>query len=292
MMEKIYILLPVFNRKNITEKIIKCLCKQNFQNYHLILVDDGSTDGTTKMVQSYIGAEQLTVIRGTGDWWCFGSFQQGINWLKEQSIHSQDTILLINDDVTFEEDFLETARSILKDRTSTLLLAQCLSEQTGVLLDSGVCANLKTLKFNQAKSQDEINCLSTRGLFLRWQDLVKIGDFYPRLLPHYTGDYEFTIRAHRKGFTLCTNPHLKLWLNEETTGFQDYQEKRFFTFLRNFFSKKSVLNPVYWTPFIVLICPKPWIPINIARVWASSLLRISRHAFIALVNSLYRDSPS
>ena len=97
-MDKIYILLPVFNRKNITEKIVKCLCKQSFQNYHLVLIDDGSTDGTAEMVQSYIKAENLTVIRGTGDWWCFGSFQQGINWLKEKSPQLQDIILLINDD--------------------------------------------------------------------------------------------------------------------------------------------------------------------------------------------------
>jgi glycosyltransferase involved in cell wall biosynthesis len=290
MMDKIYILLPVFNRKTITEKIVKCLCKQSFQNYHLILIDDGSTDGTTEMVQSYIKAENLTVIRGVGDWWCFGSFQQGINWLKGKSIHPQDTILLINDDVTFEEDFLETARLLLKDRINTLLLAQCLSEQTGILVDSGVCANLKTLKFNQAKSQDEINCLSTRGLFMRWQDLLKIGDFYPRLLPHYTGDYEYTMRAYRKGLRLCTEPSLRLWLNEETTGFQDYSDLSFAEFLRKFFSKKSMLSPIYWTPFIILTCPNIWIPINIARVWTSAFLRICRHAFLSIANYARRSS--
>ncbi|MCK5537931.1 MAG: glycosyltransferase family 2 protein, partial [Bacteroidales bacterium] len=38
----IYIILPVHNRKKITEKFIKCLVKQTYQDFKLILVDDGS----------------------------------------------------------------------------------------------------------------------------------------------------------------------------------------------------------------------------------------------------------
>jgi GT2 family glycosyltransferase len=287
-MEKVYILLPVFNRRDITEKFIHCLKAQNFQNYFLILIDDGSTDGTSEMVQSLISA--ITVIKGEGNWWCFGSFQQGINWLKRSAVNENDIILMINDDVIFETDFFLTAVNLLDSVSNTLLLAECLSEQTGAVLASGVNANLKTLKFNPAKSQDEINCLSTRGLFMRWRDLLKIGDFYPHLLPHYTGDYEFTMRAYRKGFRLRTAPNLRLWLNEETTGFQDYSDLSFTEFLRNFFSKKSMLSPIYWTPFIILTCPNIWIPINLARVWASAFLRICRHAFFSIIGYVRKSS--
>jgi GT2 family glycosyltransferase len=287
-MEKVYILLPVFNRRDITEKFIHCLKAQSFQNYYLILIDDGSTDGTSAMVESLI--QSLIIIRGQGDWWCFGSFQQGIDWLKQSVVDKNDLVLMINDDVTFENDFLATAVHLLQAMPSTLLLAECLSEQTGAVLASGVNANLRTLKFNPAKSQDEINCLSTRGLFMRWQDLLKIGDFYPRLLPHYTGDYEYTMRAHRKGFRLRTEPSLKLWLNEETTGFQDYSNLSFAEFLRKFFSKKSMLSPIYWTPFIILTCSNIWIPINLARVWASAFLRVCRHALLSIANYARRSS--
>lgn len=65
----------------------------------------------------------------------------------------------------------------------------------------GVYADLKKLTFRQAKTKDEINCLSTRGLFLRVKDFKKIGGFYPKLLPHYLSDYEFTIRAYKKSLT-------------------------------------------------------------------------------------------
>ena len=49
-----YILLPVHNRREITQKFIECLKSQTYQNYKLVLIDDGSSDGTAAMVQSQI----------------------------------------------------------------------------------------------------------------------------------------------------------------------------------------------------------------------------------------------
>ena len=60
----IYILLPVHNRREITRDFIDCLVTQTCQNYHLVLIDDGSTDGTDQMVRERV--ENLTVIRGNG----------------------------------------------------------------------------------------------------------------------------------------------------------------------------------------------------------------------------------
>ena len=97
-MDKIYILLPVHNRREITRKFIECLKLQTHQNYHLVLIDDGSTDGTEKIVQSQIQA--LTVIKGKGDWWWAGSLQQGYLWMKSQNLTSSDLVLIINDFLT------------------------------------------------------------------------------------------------------------------------------------------------------------------------------------------------
>ena len=47
----LYILLPVHNRCDITREFIDCLKAQTFQDYHLVLIDDGSTDGTEQMVR-------------------------------------------------------------------------------------------------------------------------------------------------------------------------------------------------------------------------------------------------
>ena len=47
----IHVVTSVHNRYAITEKFVKCLQAQTCKDIHLLLVDDGSTDGTDKMVK-------------------------------------------------------------------------------------------------------------------------------------------------------------------------------------------------------------------------------------------------
>lgn len=264
-MEKIYIILPVHNRREITRRFIECLKIQTYKNFHLLLIDDGSTDGTAEMIQGQI--QSITIIKGKGDWWWAGSLQQGYQWLKSQELSISDIVLIINDDTEFDPDFLEIGLELLKKQEKTLLLAQCYSKQNQQLIDAGVHLDWSRLSFEKASTPEQINCLSTRGLFLRVEDLFKIGGFHPKLLPHYLSDYEFTIRAHRKGMKLITDPSLKLWVDEEATGHHKLYSGSLFVSFRRVFSKKSAFNPIIWTSFIVLTCPWKWKILNLYRVW-------------------------
>src|SRR3990170_7040761 len=136
MTECVYILLPVHNLSEITRRFIECLKSQTYQNYHIVLIDDGSTDGTEEMVRSYISA--ITVIKGNGNWWWGGSLQQGYLWLKSKDIQSSDVVLIINDDTEFKSDFLEKGIALLRGLRNSLLLAQCYDRDTRKLIDAGV----------------------------------------------------------------------------------------------------------------------------------------------------------
>src|SRR5207237_231210 len=46
---RIHVLLPVHNRKVTTEKFVRCLKAQAGADWHLVLIDDGSADGTAEM---------------------------------------------------------------------------------------------------------------------------------------------------------------------------------------------------------------------------------------------------
>ena len=274
MSEKIYILLPVHNRREITRRFIDFLNVQTHQNFHLVLIDDGSCDGTADMVRENIAA--LTVIKGTGDWWWAGSLQQGLMWLIGQGLPPSTLILIINDDTLIEANFLDMAVSIIGRRKRTLLLAQCFSHQNGRLMDAGVHVDWRRWSHVQAETVSSINCLSTRGLFLHVEDFIEIGGFYPHLLPHYLSDYEFTIRAHRVGMDLITDPRLKLWLDEETTGCHKIVSGPFLAKMRELFSNRSVFNPINNLAYVVLACPWPWIPINMARVIMESMIIVAK----------------
>lgn len=274
-MQKIYILLPVHNRSAVTARFIDCLAAQTCPEYHLILIDDGSTDGTELMVRSRIGS--LTVIRGRGNWWWAGCLQQGINWLERHGVADGDIVLFANDDITFTADFLQKAARILAPLSATLLLPQLIDEKTGLPQESGVEADLQRLTFHTATSADRINCLPTRGLFMRMSDLRKIGNFHPRLLPHYLSDYEFTIRAHRKGLRLVTSADIAIGLDREQTGFRSLEEQDFTRFVRRYFSKRHTANPVYWSAFVILAAPKARIPAHLYNLWRAAAKLLLQH---------------
>ena len=274
MNEKIYILLPVHNRRETTSRFISSLNAQSYRNFHLVLIDDGSTDGTAEMVRESV--EPLTVIRGGGNWWWAGSLQQGYSWLVSQNLQSSDLVLMINDDTEFEPDFLQNAVHLMQDRDRTMLLAWCYCRETGRLIDAGVHVDWSRLSFEPAAPPHEINCLSTNGLFMRLSDLLATGGFRPTLLPHYASDYEFTIRAYGMGMRIISDLACHLRLDQGTTGYHELYAGSIAGSLRRIFSRRSTRNPFMWCAFILLSCPWKYKMINLYRVWANLFLDICR----------------
>lgn len=271
-MPKVYILLPVHNRKEITRGFIECLTAQTFSDYHLVLIDDGSTDGTAEMVKEYIPS--ATVLRGKGNWWWAGSLQQGLNWLKKHPPMPSDIILMTNDDAEIPPDFIETGCALL--RPGVLMQATVCDDTTREVLDVGVVYEEQKMLFRAPGLGEPVNCLTTNGLFIHWQDVSVVGGFHPRILPHYLSDYEFTIRAHKKGLNLLVSPDLKLYWNRETTGFRIIEEDSLSSFMRKFFSKKAAGNPVYWTSFAFLVSPLRYLPLHVAKIWVVALFSIAK----------------
>ncbi len=270
--EKIYILLPVHNRRQVTEKFVDCLRRQTYRPYHLILIDDGSTDGTAESVTASI--DTVTVIRGSGNWWWAGSLQRGLNAVGAMRPAARDMLFITNDDVEFENDFLETGAAVLRSRPRCLVLARVKNQETGAIAETGIEADFKALSFKVAAQPERINCLSTRGLFLRWADAHAIGGFYPRLLPHYLSDYEWTIRATRRGFKCITVPELYV-VNQQTgvSGAVDFDAASgTIDLLRRGIAKKSRVNPFNWVIFILLAADMRSLPTSLMRL----LQRIGR----------------
>ncbi|HEY5587480.1 MAG TPA: glycosyltransferase [Candidatus Paceibacterota bacterium] len=273
MKEKIYIILPVHNRKDTTSKFINCLKKQTYTNYHLILIDDGSNDGTDELVRNQI--PYCTIIRGNGNWWWGGSLQQGYLWLKKCKMSDNDIVLIINDDTTFESDFLQNAVDILKDKTKCLIQAYAYSSESNLLIDKGTHVDWENLTFNRLSDGNDINCLSTRGLFLKLNDFIALKGFYPKLLPHYASDYAFTIRAFNKKYKLISDIRLKIISDESLTGLRKMEPKSIFNRISLIFSKKYVLNPIYFTVFLLFSCPLKYLLKNTLKIWYGALKQLT-----------------
>lgn len=276
MNEKVFTLLPVHNRCEVTRGLVDGLRSQTYTNHHLVLIDDGSTDGTVEMVREAIPG--ATVIRGRGDWWWAGALQQGLDWLKAGgAARADDIILMINDDAVIEPDFMEKAVAILLKTDGSVLQARILSLDGQRILDDGMVFHEEKLSFEPCAGIEPINCLTTNGMLVKWKDLQRIGNFHPRLLPHYLSDYEFTIRAGRRGLKLLVDPALTLKWDQEKSGHRDFKDESLLGFFRKLFSRKCPMNPIYRTSFAVLVGTLWHIPRHVAVIWLDAARMMGRH---------------
>jgi len=272
----IFVLAPVHNRRAFTERFARCLAAQTDQSFHLVLVDDGSTDGTAEAVLSILPG--TTVIRGAGDWWWAGSLEQARRWLLDQPAAPGQLVLIANDDTTFESDFLAAGRAAMDAGERRLLLARPFSADTGEPVGLGVTVDWARLSFRPTFDPAAIDCFSTRGLFLRRTDFLALGGFHTVLLPHYLSDYEFTLRAVRRGYELATEPTVRLVMDEKATGIRQRDLRNPLAYLRAALTIKATRNPIYWSTFVILASPRRRLPRNLLRVWLRFLRGLVRSA--------------
>jgi len=266
--EPVYILLPVYNRRAITVRMAEALRGQTWQDFQLVLVDDGSTDGTADAVRAVLPS--AVVLRGDGNWWWAGCLHHACEWLAAKGVAGEAVICFLNDDVDIAPDFLALAVAELAALPDTLLLARQMRAPGGEAIQGGggMRADLARLSFSLEANPAAVNCLPTRGLFLRWRDVVRTGGFHPRLLPHYFSDYEFTLRAHRRGLRLRVAEKAQLFLHEDTGWSRaDLLTRPRGERFAMLVSKRFKENPLARSAFVWLAAPlwlRPWLGL---RVW-------------------------
>lgn len=279
----VYILLPTHNRVNTTVKFIECLKSQTYGKYELLLIDDASTDGTVDACVELL--PQVHILRGNGDLWWAGSLQKGIEYLRTKiRPKADDIIVMANDDTQFEADFLERGVRLLDVNPRTLILPKWKMGDTGEIKETGAVYDPHNFTFRASKPGEEINLFTTMCLFMRWSDVLEIGGFYPKLLPHYNSDSEYTYRAYTKGFRLMTTDELLIVPDRTKTGFHKdvFKQMGFFEFVSKYFHRRSSSNPFCKISMILLTSPKTKMPQNIFRV----LRTVGIDLWISIKNSI------
>ncbi len=252
----LYIITAVHNRFEITKKFINSIQSQTYNDVRLLLVDDGSTDGTSEMVLSEM--PDAIILKGNGNLWWGGALHKAYKYLSSNRGNC-NYVMYANDDTRIPNDLFEKAIKKLENDPNQIVTACGYSVLDGRLVDGAVDYDVKTGNVTILPPGASGNCTSTRSLFMTYDTYKDIGGFHPYLLPHYASDYEYTIRAARKGHQINSYSDVIYEFDPGTTGYNSAKNLS----LKKVFSKRSKFNPFYRLVFTFMVTPIRYIPNNI-----------------------------
>ena len=89
-MNKVSIIMPLYNNKKFVEKAINSVIKQTYSNWELIIVNDKSTDGVSKILDKYKDNNKIKIITNLKNRGCYISINKGIQLATGQYIGRLD----------------------------------------------------------------------------------------------------------------------------------------------------------------------------------------------------------
>ena len=277
---KVYILIPIHNNIAETRKCLSCIRTQIYTNYEIVVIDDGSTDNSNKIIRKEF--PDTTILQGDGNLWWAGALYEGIEYVLKKA-QPTDYVLILNNDLIFDNNYITNLVESTEDNQGAVVGSLCKDQKTGAIIDSGVKIDWRNLKFDLKEVVDDgdnsirdIDVLSTRGTLIPVNIILDIGNFIPHKLRHYLSDYEYTIRMKKHGYTLLTSKKAIVFLNSEITGFhikwnEKYTLKDIYWAI---FSIKSSSNLKAWLIFIHLCCPLLYKPLCYWRITCGKMIEI------------------
>src|SRR5215813_1669796 len=114
----IYVVIPVHNRLDATWECLESLSCQTYQHFNIVLVDDGSTDGTAEHIsQKY---PEVAILRGDGNLWWTGATNLGVRYTT-QHCREDDYVLTLNNDTVLPPEYLKTMMSLARGAPKSLI---------------------------------------------------------------------------------------------------------------------------------------------------------------------------
>lgn len=253
----VHVLIPVFNRLPMTKVVLDCLRAQKSVPLNIVVIDDGSTDGTAEFLAKQ---ESVTTLHGDGTLWWGGAIDLGLRHVLA-SAAPDDFVLFVNNDTEFTDDFVAqlVAASERNGRAAVGSIIRHAQEPDRVLslgpqVDYWSFSVRDLLNTDEGRaalvSGDDMDMpmLSGRGTLYPMEAFQKAGRMRPRLLPHYFADYELADRVRRAGIptkVTCRTAVLSLpeWGNES----------RHLSCWQQFFSRRSASNLFFTWAFWSLV---------------------------------------
>jgi len=270
----IYIITPVFNRKTFTKNYLNALDKQTNKNFKVLIVDDGSTDGTSEMIEKEF--PDVILLKEKGDLWWAEATNIGVKYAIFQGA---DYIMTLNDDTVPSENYIEKMYYWIEKEPIALLGALAIDEKTNNIIEGGEKRNWltetpfyikDTLKPEEQIGIHEVDFFPGRGLVIPSKVFNTIGYYDSKNFPQTVADLDFTYRAKNAGFKIYCNYDAKIKIYpEESGGVKLRKKKNLRNYYNHLFGMRGGGNLKWFTLCTLKNCPKktliPFLIIGLMR---------------------------
>jgi GT2 family glycosyltransferase len=278
----LYIIIPVFNRLPFTEACLRSLQAQTTQAFRVVVVDDGSTDGTAACLARDFPA--VTVLPGSGQLFWTAAVNLGIRHALAQGA---DRVMTLNNDVVAPPDFVAQMLRWAARQPRALLGPVELDAATGEPVFGGETFSfltharrslLDTLPLAERHGLHPVTYLPGRGLLIPAAVFTAMGLFDERRLPHYLADYDFTSGARRRGFPVFVNyaTHLTTYPDESGQA-QTRRHRSLRGYWQHLFGIRGGGNLLNFSFFAFKNAPLPYLPFFLLNGYARRLVGYFLH---------------
>ena len=248
----ISIIIPIHNGLEYTKKCLKSLYESinnssRRDNISVIIVDDGSFDGSSEWISEFY--PNVILLYGDGNLWWSGAVNVGAKYALNNL--NSDYILLWNNDIKPDIVYFKNLQNIVDENPKETIICSKIFylDRPNVIFNMGCYFNPKTgrktlIGFEQEDNEKfnrifEVDWTGGQGVLINKVIFEKIGFFDEIVFPQYHGDSDFTLRAKKYGFKILAYPNLRIWNDISSTGIQ---KRSFRLFIKSFYSIKSHNN--------------------------------------------------
>lgn len=109
---KVSIIVPVYNLENYITKCVQSLLQQSYRNIEIILVDDGSTDGSLRILQELSKTDNRVIVKHQEN----GRTARARNYALE-SVKGEYITFVDGDDYLTPDTLEKNIRYLIEDNT-------------------------------------------------------------------------------------------------------------------------------------------------------------------------------
>jgi GT2 family glycosyltransferase len=249
----VFIIIPVFNRLEMTLQCLDAIHQQTFSDYKVIVVDDGSTDGTAGIVKKkYPRAE---ILQGDGSFFWTRCVNTALLHVKP-IMTEKDFVLHINNDTSFDSSYIKNLVDFHERHPNSILGSLSYDPESKMVSHLGIYHSPWTPFMKQNYREEEIELsrlkgveyletvnISARGMLIPAYVINKVGFLDEQNFPQYRSDEDYGIRCKKAGFNIYIPTNAIVYNSRLNTGWDHTIHKVTFSqFYRSLFSLTSTNN--------------------------------------------------